>query len=665
MKSRTSFFDKHILRKDLTRFFPLWALYLIGGLLIMHTAAGFYDSYSGQLAYRLARDMTTYIGPMAVCNAMYAFLCAQLLFGDLHNTRLCNGLHAMPLRREGWYLTHTAAGLAMGLVPPLVIVLSLMPYLGQFWYVGLLCWGGIALHYLLFFGLGVLCMMCTGNRFAATACYTLLNSLALIVRWFSQTIYLPLLPGVRMNPDSFNRFCPVLDLVERDEFFHVDHLNSCVCYNNTILADPDLVHSYAFQGLGDDWLCLWLWAALGLALLGLSLVLYRRRHLERAGDFMVFKPMKPIFLTVYTMCAGAVLFLVGELFDGVTTGYVFFAIGLLLGYFTGKMLLERTVRVFRRRSFAGLGIVYAAVILSLLLTWLDPVGISRRVPDDSKVAQVHLYDGYLSDYQLSSQQKPTRGYTIDVTDPEDIAAICDIHSDMLQEHKSDPENGRYITLQYQLKNGRYLSRSYRIDLYGECWNKLKTYMSKPQYLFGATSLESLQSRVTYLYYDSLGEVPEALWDSLLEALWLDGQEGKLSYTGQFENYFNVQYVELRTQGDYRSIYFTSEAQHIKQWLETYKTSPQLILQHESLEQLMRATRYILADQLNLELNYADVQALLPLLWQDCMDGQVSVYDKYSIDGIVLQLETDTNWLTLFLDPKSDSAQWLTEQTKKH
>ena len=58
MKLKTSFFDKTVLKKDLTRFFPLWTLYLIGGLLVMHVLSGFYDVYYNGRAYSMARDLS-------------------------------------------------------------------------------------------------------------------------------------------------------------------------------------------------------------------------------------------------------------------------------------------------------------------------------------------------------------------------------------------------------------------------------------------------------------------------------------------------------------------------------------------------------------------------------------------------------------------------------
>ena len=40
MKLRTSFFEKTVFYKDLTRFAPLWALYLIAGVLVLLPSMG-------------------------------------------------------------------------------------------------------------------------------------------------------------------------------------------------------------------------------------------------------------------------------------------------------------------------------------------------------------------------------------------------------------------------------------------------------------------------------------------------------------------------------------------------------------------------------------------------------------------------------------------------
>lgn len=667
MKSRTSFFDKTVLRKDLLRFSPLWALYLIGGLLIMHILSGFYGNYYNNRGYSIARDLNNIIGPLGILSACYGFLAAQLLFGDLHNTRLCYGVHAFPLRREGWYLTHTVSGVLIGLVPPLVIAITLLPLMGQFWFTGLLCWGAMALHYLFFFGLSAFCMMCTGNRFAATAVYGIANFLSLIVLWFAKTIYIPLLPGVRANTGIFNLFSPMVELAGRSDFFRVNHLDTCAQCSKAIIYPEyyDGIHDYGYLGLGEDWGYLWVLAGAGIALLAAGLLLYRHRHLERAGDFMAFKPMKPIFLWVYTLCVGGVLFYLADEMSGTAAGYVFLVIGIFIGYFTGKMLLERTIRVFRGKSFAGLGILYAAVALSLLLTWADPFGISRRIPDGEKVECVYLYDGRLSDYNLNNMDSlPERSDVLVVTDPADIANIQNAHSQMMLEHDTDSGNkGRWFTLCYRMKNGTTVSRTYRIHADGQAWQQLKPLFTTPDYLFGVSTLEKLQQSTRHIYSSELGEVPEALWPSLLDAMWLDAQAGFLSVNNGYLTGNATMYMELQMENRYRALWFSEYATHLSQWLEQHRCSPQLMLKHDTLAALIADTYSIHILETNRKLSTADHSAFLGLLWQDCLNGKVSSNGKWS-NGMYIELQTGHEYLSLALSPDSQCAQWLAENTSK-
>ena len=666
MKSRTSFFDKTVLKKDLTRFFPLWALYLIGGLLIMHVLSGFYSDYYGNRAYSIARDLKSLMGPMGIFSACYGFLAAQLLFGDLHNTRLCYGVHALPLRRECWYLSHTAAGLLMGLVPPLVIVLTLIPMMGQFWFTGLLCWAGIALHYLFFFALSVFCMICTGNRFAASAVYGLLNFFSLIARWFAQTIYLPLLPGVRINATIFSRFCPMVELTTRDNFYQIIHQDDCALCVKIQTQGPSYsaitmdggTHDYTFGGLGGDWGYLWILAAVGIALLGAGLMLYRIRQLERAGDFMAFKPMKPIFLTVYTLCVGGVLFYLAYETTGEGAGYLFFVIGIFIGYFTGRMLLERTLRVFKGKSFGMLGILYAVVTLSLLLTWIDPMGITRRIPKAEKVKAIYLYDGHLSDYQLNNTARIAfRTDVITVTDPEDIEAIRHSHSLMLQEHQTDNFSySRWFTIQYKLKSGATVTRSYRIPVHGEGWNSVKAYLSKPSYLFGVDTLEQLLQQATNVYCSELGYMPQKVQDALLKALWLDAQAGYVTSNGTSTGQYLV-YVEMRVGNQYYTVHFSEEAPNAYPLLKEAQTYPQTMLKYDTLEELIANTYNICVLENNTQLPKNVHAEFLTLLWTDCVNGAVSRFDKFS-NGYNIEVQIANEYQSLSLSSDSKCAQWL-------
>ena len=183
---------KTVLAKNLTRFAPAWALYLIGFVMLLIPNV-VYDK-----PITVARTLEEVIGTMGILNFLYAALCAQLLFGDLFQTRLCNALHAMPLKRGDWFFCHVVAGLSFSLVPNTVCALLIMPLLEEFWYLSALWLGAMTLQFVFFFGLAVLSMLCVGSRFAMVAVYGILNFLSMIIRWFVQTVYLPLLPGVRV-----------------------------------------------------------------------------------------------------------------------------------------------------------------------------------------------------------------------------------------------------------------------------------------------------------------------------------------------------------------------------------------------------------------------------------------------------------------------------------
>ena len=395
---------------------------------------------------------------------------------------------------------------------------------------------------------------------------------------------------------------------------------------------------------------------MGIALLGAGLMLYRVRHLERAGDFMAFKPMKPIFLTVYTLCVGCLMFYTAYETTGIAAGFIFFVIGIFIGFFTGKMLLERTIRVFRGKAFAALGILYAAVALSLLLTWADPAVISHRIPKAEKVETVYLYDGVLSDYQLSDPDRlPSRLDVITITDEADIEAIRQAHRLMLQEHDEDDySQTRRITLQYRLKNGNIISRTYRIPNQGQAINALNPYLHDPLYLLGVSSPEQLVEKLSYIYFSEIGEIPPSMNADLIKALWLDAQEGHISMNSFSTSGKQIMYIELGTNSMWRTLYFTENAPHLKQWMDEYQTSPEMLLRADSLNALQANIQHIYFYDYDLQFNFSNTYQVLELLWEDCKIGKVSGTGKKGYQ-IYLTLECKNGAFDLTLSADSSTA----------
>lgn len=480
MKLRTFFFNGTVFKKDLTRFAPAWGLYTL--LLLL----GLVNTASSPWGHLQAGNIVELIPVMAVLNFLYAAVNAQLLFGDLFNSRMCNALHAMPLRRECWFITHTTAGLIFGLAPIALVAVAGFGVLnlGAGWSLPL-WWGvGAALQYVFFFGTAVLCVFLAGNRFAHGVLYGLVQFFAVLVYWMAVSLYQPLLPGIRMNTADFFPFSPICymldspDLIETVTREILDEAGTW-CGTEILAITP-----------GGDWRYYALCAGIGILALLLGLVLYRRRELECAGDFLAFRKMEMPFLVLMTFCAGSFAHAFTELVFGVSSRYIFLAAGLVVGFFGGLMLLRRTNRVFSRNAITGFAILVAGFALTLVLAWLDPLGITRYVPKAEELTEISLGSDQIEYY--------APGGRCVLTEPEDVGIILDVHRQIISGEAEevgaefDMEDSYYwvgADLHYTLSNGRKVSRYYIINSASEAAQALKPYYSSLEYVLGIMEAE--------------------------------------------------------------------------------------------------------------------------------------------------------------------------------
>lgn len=217
MKSRTSFFNGTVFKKDFTRFLPVWSLYTVFLLLAAVLSLHGIDAVSA--AFLMGNDS---LPSMAGVNFLYAAVCAMTLFGDLYVPRMCNALHAMPLRRESWFMVHGLAGLLFSVVPNLAVVLVSLPALGQYWYVGFIWLGIVELQYLFFFGAALFAALCAGSRLGMAAVYGILNGCSMLLLGLTNLLYAPLLYGVVITEAPFLTACPLYMLTHQEYLnFHM------------------------------------------------------------------------------------------------------------------------------------------------------------------------------------------------------------------------------------------------------------------------------------------------------------------------------------------------------------------------------------------------------------------------------------------------------------
>lgn len=581
MKLKTSFFDIAVLKKALIRFWPTWGLYLIVGLLITQT--GF-----SSRAHSFARQLGESLSLLGVVNLIYGALVAFLLFGDLFKARMCNALHALPVRREAWFVSHSIAGILMSLGPNLILALLLMPRAAQFWFVPLLWVGVVTLQYLFFFGSAVLAIYLTGNTFAASLVYALINFASMLVMWFVQSFYIPLLYSVKINKNLFMSFSPVVNFFESTNLWTLQHMETCpntACKTEYYSYLPEC--QYELVCAKDGWWAyLAIVAAVGVAFLAGALLLYRKRKLECAGDFAAVRPIKTVFTLLGSVAAGMLFWV----FD---SNYILLLLGGIVGFFVCQMLLMRTIKVFGKKNWIKLGALVAAIAISLGLTAVDAFGITRIVPDADDVVSVTIADRHLTDYALNEIEANLKenqknrgidpyyqvgfsGYVI-LTHPGQIQEAIEIHELLIQEGELSENEQRYataITIHYQLKNGTTLTRYYygKNDL--EAVRRLKTFTNTPAYILGVNSAQELIENLEYAYFDGddfYKLVEDDVWlEKLAEALWQDAVEGNLQQKqGVTNRYVELNYRYKDGRYGYLLLYVPKDAVNTMFWMEEY------------------------------------------------------------------------------------------------
>ena len=463
MRSVTSYFNRDLLRGALLRTWPLWAAYTLIWLLLLPVTLFIRLSdrhivYSRPtLSYEL---LSTGLPTGVMMAAVFGIFFAMAMFAYLTNPRATNGMHAMPIRREGLFLTHYLAGLFCQVVTLLVsfaLAALVTAAFGVFdgYAVGmglLLC----VLLVLFFYSFGVLCMVCVGQILAGAVFYGILNFLFVGMEALLRSFAGNFLYGYDGRSSAFST-APLSPPVEIASSLSVSYV-----YDGIDPIGVRVFHLGTFAA----------YAAAGLVLAALALLLYRKRRSEMTGNTVAIGWLRPVFKYGVAFCSAFSLgqllsYFVFELTDSTyTAGALIGTIACmifagLIGYYAAEMLLKKSFRVFKT-SWKGALATSAVLILIGLSFPLDLTGYQTRVPEQSDIvsATVNLYGGNVSgSFNLSGQ--------------ESIALLRDAHCAVITDKARQTEyNRRYVPfdgdtcmlrITYELADGTELFRSYDLS----------------------------------------------------------------------------------------------------------------------------------------------------------------------------------------------------------
>lgn len=462
MRSKTSFCNGTLLRRNLIRFCPLWVAFLAVWIVLLPLSI-----FSGG-AYRYGQlsDLQTYIlGNAAsggcIIGMIYAILTSMALFSYLYSPRSVNTLCALPVRRETMFGTNLAAGLLVWLVPSLIVALLTWvatavvglpaPELAAQWL------AITGLHYLFFFGLGCVCAALVGHLLALPVLYVLLNFTAVVVNYFANLVLSTFVYGMSSSNLGIvlGRFSPVY----------------YICAHETVspYAVTQTVSFYRFT----RWGYLGILAGVGVLLLLCALFLQRGRRMESAGDVVSVRCLRPVFKYCFTVGCSLVLGVLAAvtLFSGnrnmphLTVVIVCLLVGGFIGYFGAEMLLQKTLRVFRR-EWIGFGAFAAVLLCAVFAMEFDLSGYERYVPEVSEIASVQISSYYNQDL-------------FSVSDEAHIADIVALHQGAVSLKKQqeaerrnsdqDDYDSSEFNFTYKLKNGRTITRHYTISAMEAEW----------------------------------------------------------------------------------------------------------------------------------------------------------------------------------------------------
>ena len=593
MQFGTSYFNKTLFAKHFARFWPIWGLYgLIWTVCLpLGILAGSRSGWMAADARVLPLnylDTTGWFSAATLLAAVFGLLAAMAVFSYLYSARSVSLFHALPLRREGLFLTSYLAGLGFLILPNLAVFLLALAAeaaCGAVVFSSLFTWLVVSsLLGLFFYSFAVFCAMFTGHILALPAFYVVLNGLAAgLAVLFGQMAHEFLFgfDGAAWLTAVASWLSPVL------------RLSACHVVIPTVMdaagtGRADYASAY-FTGLGY----VALYALVGVALAAAALAVYRRRQLETAGDVVSVSWVRPVFKYGVAFCAAVAL--------GETLYSLFSALlprgawGLLLmlllwgaaGYFVAEMLLRKKFWVFRG-SWKGCVVLLCCLTAAMCLMEFDVTGFERRVPDPARVQSVSLDAGSTAPYDDANGQ----GLLLD--GPEDIAAVTELHRAIVARKAAiegaepdytyeqldsglevETSGQAWVQLRYTLTDGSVVTRSYRIPLTQEALDdpdtpaaRLDALLNAPgqaeKAYFGAMAEGDylISAVVTQPYYDEEGayyydEKPvdsaglEELW-SAVQADLADGSLGRrylLENQARLENcYVNDLILTFRRAG---------------------------------------------------------------------------------------------------------------------
>lgn len=420
-------------------------------------------------------------------------------FSWLHSRRKVDFYHCLPVRREKLFFVHFLNGILIFLFAyGLNLVFTLLigaangvapkdavPY-------ALIAFGYAMVHFTLLYSVTVLSMMLTGNILVGILGSIVLNAYFPLL-YFALNIYVSEFFHSIYNQGS-RTFLPILRFLS----------DKCSAFSITIQN---------YSGGYDSAFGILYALAAAVVLIGISLLLYRKRGSEAAGKAMAFQISMPIIRIPIVILAG----ICGGLFFWVlhsSTGWAFF--GILCGLLLFHCIMEIIYHFDFKKLFshrASLAACAAIAVFIFCFFRYDLSGYDRYIPNPGELKSVSVsfpdMENWVSyrtlvldqagDYQWRGQTGQEYQLShVQISNKDWVIALAKDGISQLEQEKAvrfdGAEEREYavyrtdVSVRYTLNNGKKIYRTYTDGLGSDGYQLVKKIYDSRDYRMNAYPL---------------------------------------------------------------------------------------------------------------------------------------------------------------------------------
>ena len=457
MKSKISFFNKTIFLKNVTLYWPIWGIYTLisvvmqpGLLWLFNNMSYFSNGYSDEMQFRDLMDTVGFSG-YVVLIAFGALLSGMALYSYLYNSKSANMIHSLPVDRTQLYGTALISGWAFLIVPlfvtallsTLMCLIYTIPGIGYVW----LWFINVAALAVIAFSIVSICALFTGHIVVLPMYVFAVNVISWVVYYLINAVVTTFGFGVTQLGDDAERlagvFCPIQ------------------CFGDNLGWEYNYSDTGKILGArleGTEYIWMYLVAAV-VFYVG-AYIIYRKRKIEQAGDFLTVNWVKPIFRVVVSVLGaiyGAMIvrsiLLDTRLGCGMPLFIVLMIVAGVIFYFAADMFIKKSFHVFKKKNWIGCAVSCVIVLVSFLGMYGLAEVYENDVPEleDLKYAEIRY------------------GYDITLHG-EDMEAVLEIQKDILE--KADYIESRIaageryydmVTIRYQPEGKGWIYRRYPLS----------------------------------------------------------------------------------------------------------------------------------------------------------------------------------------------------------